>query len=255
MTEDRSVWAIGAIGAALVALFIAAGVTGAAGNGIPTELWAAGGALGGALVGVLVPPPVASRHAAAGAAVINTAAVNAALSRATDIAAAATASGNDGDRSQTLEAQEALSAVLAASQTPVAKRSATAAISEAIQSHQTLAQGMSNDSVQAAAAQAASAAAPAAAAAANARDILGTALDGGKIIVPALIALLAFYIGIRMSDGSVHFSGCPVTQILKTGQTEPPCAGALFQTARAMVTLGAAAAGGLVGLFAPTPSK
>jgi hypothetical protein len=45
-----------AVGAALVVLFAGASTALAVGHTVPTELWAAAGALSGALVGVLVPP-------------------------------------------------------------------------------------------------------------------------------------------------------------------------------------------------------
>ena len=46
-----------AVGSALVVLFAGASVILAVGHSVPTELWAAAGALSGALVGILAPPP------------------------------------------------------------------------------------------------------------------------------------------------------------------------------------------------------
>ena len=49
--------AVGAVGAALVVLFIGAGVILGVGHTVPTEFWAAASSLSGALVGLLSPQP------------------------------------------------------------------------------------------------------------------------------------------------------------------------------------------------------
>lgn len=54
--KDPTLAVVLAIGSALVVLFAGAGATLAAGQQVPTALWAAASALSGALVGMLVPP-------------------------------------------------------------------------------------------------------------------------------------------------------------------------------------------------------
>jgi hypothetical protein len=55
---DRNVGlAIAGVSIALVALFISAGVILSLGHTVPTTLWSAASALSGALIGILIPPP------------------------------------------------------------------------------------------------------------------------------------------------------------------------------------------------------
>ncbi len=66
-TKDPTTLVIVAVGSALVVLFAGASIVLANGNQVPTELWAAAGALSGALVAMLVPPggPAAAMSQAA----------------------------------------------------------------------------------------------------------------------------------------------------------------------------------------------
>jgi hypothetical protein len=58
VTDPKNVGiAIGGIAAALIVLFIGVGVILGVGHEVPTPLWSAASALSGALVGILVPPP------------------------------------------------------------------------------------------------------------------------------------------------------------------------------------------------------
>ena len=71
----------------------------------------------------------------------------------------------------------------------------------------------------------------------------------------AAIAYFALRFGIRLSDGTISYSHCVVLTPIAKDTSQAPCATALFAAATAMITLGASAAGALVGLFAPTPAS
>ncbi len=83
------VFAIIGVASALVVLIIGASTIAAVGHEVPRELWAIGGALGGALVGILAPPPhrAGGREATPAAAAYRThdAAVKAAREKAQEI--------------------------------------------------------------------------------------------------------------------------------------------------------------------------
>jgi hypothetical protein len=254
-------WAIAAIGAALVALFIAAGLSGAFGHSIPTQLLTAGGALVGGLVGIVVPAPGASR-AAAGASVVHAAAAKAAAAKAAEIAAGPTATPAD------VTAAQGAAQEVAAVTTPTSARARTA-INAAIAQHATAAAQVTQAPTGAAGAAPASSAAArvkqAAADAATADETkqdaaaaasatpLDTILDGGKVVIPGIVFVGALWIGVAMSDGSITYHNCHVYSALSQGQTEAPCATQLFQAANALITLAATTAGTIVGLFAPSP--
>jgi Na+/melibiose symporter-like transporter len=57
--EDRFAYriAVGAVGVALVAFLIGAAVIAAGGKPVPTQYWASGSAISGALLGILAPSP------------------------------------------------------------------------------------------------------------------------------------------------------------------------------------------------------
>jgi hypothetical protein len=59
LAEDRYAYriAVGAVGAALVAFLIGAAVIAAGGKPVPTQYWASGSAISGALLGILAPSP------------------------------------------------------------------------------------------------------------------------------------------------------------------------------------------------------
>jgi hypothetical protein len=247
MSEYR--WAIAAIGAALVALFVAAAATGAAGNTIPTQLWAAAGALSGALVGVLVPPPGTNSAAAAGASVINAAAVNAARATAIDIISNDQKTGAEKD-----DARRELDEVIAVTERRWSRLRTRAAIEKAIGGHVS-AEAVARGPVKKAAADAASNAKDDATAAANAAPSGGLAADFLKFVVPAIVFGGAMSVGILLLDGTISYKSCSATVVLQKGQTAAPCASAMFQAGNALITLASTTAGTLVGLFAPTPSK
>jgi hypothetical protein len=49
--------AVGMLGLAVVAFLIGAAVIAASGKPVPTQYWSAGGAIAGAIIGILAPPP------------------------------------------------------------------------------------------------------------------------------------------------------------------------------------------------------
>lgn len=63
--EDRFSYrlAVAAVGVALVAFLIGAAVIAAGGKPVPTQYWATGSAISGALLGILAPSPTKSRPA------------------------------------------------------------------------------------------------------------------------------------------------------------------------------------------------
>ena len=256
--------AILAVGAALVALFLAAALIGAFGNGVPQELWASAGALSGALVGVLVPPPKAPATPSAGTAeaTVNDAALKAATAKGNELTAE--------DESQRQAVADAINSVKRTALTVASGVTTTPAVAAATQ-HQAAAAAVAVSSPDSVSTQIAEAAANAAAAAlptaliqngsgfaAATRAWITWAFTGseqiGKPLVLAAITYFALRTGIRLSDGAVIYHGCPVTTAIDNKHTVAPCAPALFQAGTALITLGAAAGGALVGLFAPQPS-
>jgi hypothetical protein len=255
--------AIVAVGAALIALFLAAALIGAFGNGVPQELWASAGALGGALVGVLVPPPKApaTPSAAAAAAVVDGAALRAATFEGQQIIS--------GDPSR---APAVVDAVAAVRRTSLRSRSGTmksVANTAVVQHEATAAESASTiDPVSTQITQAAAKAAT---------DALPSALDQhvngggalpawvtwvvsalwqiGKPLALAAITYFALRAGVHISDGSIVYHNCPVTTATPAHHNAAPCTTALFQAGTALITLGAAAGGALVGMFAPPSSS
>jgi hypothetical protein len=242
--------AIAAIGAALVSLFVAAAAIGIAGGSIPTELWAAAGALSGALVGVLIPAPSVKHHPIVRASVIHQAAVSAAARRAKAVLDDDTVKEPDKKN-----ARAAFDRVIESREgSRYAIRASTAA-RKAVERHVAKAAQPDAGAIEQAAAEAAVRAAADPNSATSQVSIFSTILDSGKVIVPAIVAGLAFYFGIQMSDGGIGYKSCVVHTPLTSGHTQAPCAAALFGAASTLLTLGAATAGALVGLFAPAPSK
>lgn len=258
--SNRYGLAVVAVGAALVALFFAAGLIGAFGNGIPQELWATAGALAGALVGVLVPAPKTPPTAGASAAVsvIHGAALDAATAKGQAILK--TASKQEGDA-----VRQAIATVKTTAKVPP-RGGTVSAITTAVDGHRNAA--ASADPV----AQQINKAAADAAAAAEPRAIeLSKAIGGGianwstwiaraageavKVLGLAAVAIIALTVGIRLSDGAISYAGCVVHTPIAKDTSQAPCATALFAAGTAMITLGASAAGALVGLFAPSPDS
>ena len=256
--------AILAVGAALVALFLAAALIGAFGNGVPQELWASAGALSGALVGVLVPAPKtpATPTASAAAATVNSAALNAAKEKGNEITSQ--------DANQKQAVLDAIASVTRTALTPASGSTTAPAVAAATQ-HQAAAATTAANSPESVSAQITNAASQAA------TDAVPTALTqtlpfsaapaawltwmlagASQLVKPAALAAITYFAlrtGIRLSDGAVVYKNCPVTTATASGQTVAPCAPALFQAGNALITLGAAAGGALVGLFAPASTS
>ncbi len=249
--------AILAVGAALIALFLAAGLMGAFGHDVPQELWASAGALSGALVGVLVPPPKAppTPPATTAVSVVNDAALRAAKTEGQAIVTA-----------NATQADAVASAIGAVERTTAQPPSGTMgpAATSAVAQH-TATAAAATDAVSQQVTQAAAAGAEAALPSALTSTLAqGEALPAWitwgvsalwqilKPIALALITYIALRSGIRISDGSISYAGkCPVTTPIAANHSAAPCATALFQAGTALITLGAAAGGALVGLFAP----
>jgi len=277
MNVDKSEyrWAIVAIGAALVALFIAAGLIGAFGHTVPTQLWAAGGALSGALVGVLVPAPKSKKNAEAagastGAAMINSAALSAAIGKAKEIESDRQSTPQDREAARTAVAEVADTAAEApgltiAAAIPAAINVHQDAAAQAAQAAQPAQEDAAAQGAQAAqtpgqavkqeAAEAAAATRNAAVAQANARATVSTPHELLKVLIPTIIFATALTLGILISDGTIGYANCPVTMPVANNTTQAPCSTTLFQTGNALITLAASAGGALVALFAPTPSS
>jgi hypothetical protein len=248
--------AVLAVGAALVVLFFAAGLIGAFGKSIPQELWAAAGALGGALVGVLVPAPKSPPTPGASAAV--SVVHGAALGAATAAGQAIVAS----DSNQANAVKQAIAAVKTTAEAG-ATGGTTGAITTAVDRHrQDAATTGPAQQVLQAAADAAEAAVPEALSRSQAMGggfadwstwiAKGTG-EAIKVLGLAAVAYFALRVGIRLSDGTISYTSCVVHTPIAKDTSQAPCATALFAAATAMITLGASAAGALVGLFAPTP--
>jgi hypothetical protein len=58
--------AVGALGAALVAFLIGAAVIAAGGKPVPTQYWASGSGIAGAIIGILAPSPKPGKHEGTG---------------------------------------------------------------------------------------------------------------------------------------------------------------------------------------------
>ena len=157
MLQQRNSYglAVLGVGAALVVLFFSAGLIGAFGKGIPQELWAAAGALGGALVGVLLPTPKSppTPGASAAVSVIHGEALRAATAKGQAIVEIHPDQANAVD--------QAINAVKATAQAPTTGATASA-ITRAVDQHTTAAASADPvaQQVQQAAADAAKAAVP-----------------------------------------------------------------------------------------------
>jgi hypothetical protein len=57
--------AVGALGVALVAFLVGAAVIAAGGKPVPTQFWASGSGIAGAIIGILAPNPKPAHHSAA----------------------------------------------------------------------------------------------------------------------------------------------------------------------------------------------
>jgi len=203
-------WAIVAIGAALVALFIAGGLIGAFGHDVPTQLWSAAGLLGGALVGVLVPAPKTPAEVAAPATVaalsaVHAEAVDAAKSKAGEISRSQVFLQDKKDAAQTAAAEVAATAK---SHTAAASAAATVSakvggslIAGAVSAHKAAAERATlagEKDVKEAAADAA-ADAEKAVATPVVSMVAPVVREAFKVLVPAVFVLVGLFFGVRIS--------------------------------------------------------
>lgn len=267
--------AIVGVGTALVVTLIGASTIAALGHQVPKELWAIGGALSGALVGILVQAPrLASGGEATPAAAgykTHNAAVEAARSKAAEIvkAAGATPEQMAGAR-VALQRVERQGAEL---KTKLASTAMVTAGNEDGQAHRAAADAVqlqrvaledvttkANESpadpelqaakeVHEAAHEAASKAAPTAAR----REpgwfaAVKTITAEAKIFVPLILFAVALALGVLLGLGVIHAQPCP-----PKATNCSYYAGTTKQAANALIALASAAGGALIGVFATSP--
>ena len=264
-TRSPSTVVVVAVGSALVVLLAGACVVLAVGHPVPTELWAAAGALSGALVGILAPPPPAKT--AAELATIETASGEITRSAMAHATAAAAEEVKDSPGARAAEA--AVARVEAPAVTGLAglrsSRSAAslpdlarAAANAAITAHDARDDDPSTSSMspeEAAAATrvfaAAAQGADQARASAEATAIkAGTAAPSTplgldpRITVLAVICVLAFVAGVWLSLEVGHDKAAEAFENDS----------AIRNAGTALIALGSSAAGAIVGLLAPQPT-
>jgi hypothetical protein len=259
-------FAIVGVGTALVVMLIGASTIAALGHGVPKELWAIGGALSGALVGILVPSP---RLASGGEA--TPAAAGYKTHKTAEIAQSA------GVRpEQAAGAKEALWRVEQQGGELKHKLTSTAvvtSVNENGQAHRAAADAVqlqrgalekvtqeardspANLNLQAAkevheaAHEAASQAAPGAAQRAPGWfAAVKTISAEAKIFVPLLLFAVALALGVLLGLGVIHAQPCPAEAKSCTYY-----AGTTKQAANALIALASAAGGALLGVFATSP--
>ncbi len=289
--QDRSAYALAIVGvsAALVVMVVGASTIAALGHAVPKELWAIGGALSGALVGILVPAPRrAGREATPSAAAYGThnAAVAAAQRKVDEIKSSPAATPEE-----TSAAKHALLAVEGCHgelKTKLVSMALAPSLSESGQAHeaaaaaiglqqkalkeakQVAAEGTPGDrglaaavAVHEAAQEAASQAAPAVAQ--RSAGWLGgvkTIFTEAKILVPLIVFAAALSLGVLLGLGVIHAVTCPssVTSFASHGPVlkELEKQGCYYatttkQAASALIALASAAGGALLGVFATSP--
>jgi hypothetical protein len=269
--------AIIAVGAAVIVLFAGASVTVALKHPVPEALWATAGALTGALVGILVPPPgkTADKAGAAGtgAGVIHAAAISAAEGRANQIetergptapeTAVARASVDEVQAAGNRIFREVSLASAPIHSTGVDLGDLVAGI--AVSAHRSGFEEAQRRAAQVGARPAAKVAeqvhGDAYAAASKARveavkqanaSLLATtnrSLDWFKVLVPLLVFAVAATFGVLILAGAFHPTGCRLTGTNGTG-----CDAGLVGTGNALIALAAVAGGAVVGVFATPPA-
>lgn len=268
-------FAIVGVSVALVVTIVGASTIAALGHGVPKELWAIGGALSGALVGILVPSPrLASggeaTPAAAGYATHN-AAVEAARSKAAEIEKAAGAKPEEAAGARAaLRLVERQGKEL---KTTLASTAMASSVKEGGQAHRAAAEAVelqrvgleevtraarespedlelrAAKAVREAAHEAASKAAPGAALRAPGWfAAVKTITSEAKIFVPLLLFGVALTLGVLMGLGAIHAQPCP-----KEAKSCSYYAGTTKQAANALIALASAAGGALLGVFATSP--
>jgi hypothetical protein len=272
-------FAIVGVSAALVVTLIAAGTIAALGHAVPKELWAIGGALSGALVGILVPSPnlAVGKEATPSAAAYKThnAAVQGARRRAEEIQAAGALPEVTAAAKDALLQVEQLRGNL---KTPLAALARATAAKEDGQAHtaaaaavdlqrgalaqakgwvaERAAAGAPEDprlkavvEVHEAAHEAASKAAPAAAQrAVGWFAAVKTITAEAKIFVPLLVFTVALALGVLLGLGVIHAQPCP-----KEAKSCAYYASTTKQAANALIALASAAGGAALGVFATSP--
>ncbi|MGA8365087.1 MAG: hypothetical protein WB709_11275 [Solirubrobacteraceae bacterium] len=289
--RDRPAYALAivGVGAALVVLIVGASTIAALGHAVPKELWAIGGALSGALVGILVPAPrlAASREATPSAAGYGThnAAVSAARLKTEEIKRSPEVTDNEvtaaegalrkieACRDQLKVQRWRLSSIATSwSETGGGHDAAAAAVglqqSALTQAKRAAAEGASGDKGLAAAVTVHEAAHEAAAKAvprASQRSAgwLGavkTIFTEAKILVPLILFTVALTLGVLLSLGVIHAVVCPHGGFVGHGSAlkEIEKQGCYYatttkQAANALIALASAAGGALLGVFAISP--
>ena len=250
-------YAVIGLGVAEALFLIAVGVIVAVGHTVPAELWTIGTALGGGLLGLLVPAPKAGgkAKAAASAAVAHAAAAKAAHDEATHVAGPAQAD------AQTA-ADEVLNGAGASKAISQSKSNPTAAAGMLASAHAATAEGFTAMARKASDAkrpglQAKARVYQAAADAAQAPETQAAALAAAKIapsgpttfgavavkvFIPVIVLAVSLALGTLLLTGVwIHPSAAYRPDAIKEGN--------------ALLALATATGGALVGIFAPSPGE
>ena len=233
--------AIVGVGSALVALFVGVGVILSLGHAVPTTLWSAASALSGALVGILVPPPTSKSTK------VQLRRQAASLQRLTQAPNL-----NGGDLEVAHRAIELAALIAPSSMLTTKSRELKTVIDQTAPS----------DSEKATAVAGASEAVATASQGADAVSPLDV-----RVIALAAVGAVAFVVGILLtfkvgggttaSDVFSRFpslSGSQLQTLVKAASTPTVNDASVKGAADALVALGSAAGGALVGLLAPSPS-
>ncbi len=226
--RDVGILAVVGIGAGMIILFLLAGITVAVGNSVPTEYWAAAATLSGALVGLLAPQPATrgslTRMAARMSAAVPGGSVGAA------------GGGGAGTGGGPAPSEELMAAAIGASPRGGPPRGGGAAPAVDITETAQTQYRPAPEQIPAYAAQTARVeAVTQAASTAPVYDL--------RVIGLILVGLAAFGVGVWLA--------------LTVGNHSPATASdtAVSNAATALIALGSAAGGALVGLLSPTPGR
>jgi hypothetical protein len=268
--------AIVGVGTALVTMLIGASTIAALGHAVPKELWAIGGALSGALVGILIPTPRAgssreSTPRAAGYATHN-AAVDAARKKVAEVEHAAAAQAAIAGAQKALKDVEGQRRQLKA---PLVGMASASALREGGQGHEAAAVAVNlqhealqkaNDELlvrpddpglkaavevhEAAHAAAAKTAPKAAQGEAGWFGAVKAITAEARILIPLLLFAVALALGTLLGLGVIRAHPCtPEASSCSYYATTTK------ELSKAMVALAAAAGGALIGVFATSPGE
>lgn len=229
--RDVGILAAVAVGAGMIILFLLAGITVAVGNSVPTEYWAAAGSLSGALVGLLAPQP-----ATRGSLTRLAARMSAAVPGGAGGGAGGGGAGGDGVPGSAPSGALAATAVGAMARGAPARGGGQAAPDVDLTEAAQVPYQVSPDEVAAYSAQTARVeAVTRAASTAPLYDL--------RIIGLLVVGVAAFGVGIWLA--------------LTVGNHSPATASdtAVQNAATALIALGSAAGGALVGVLSPTPGR